>query len=189
MTGQQQRNDESVRIHCVFVLQASDLDHLPSTLGWRQDTFKRVSAGHASKLTGTETGSRHTSYSRMNHAAFFCKGMTADNGCSADRLSNSHLSVSSKWQTLGMAVWGAIAKRHQTDLITMRQNLTAVQYNEQVLRPHIFLFFQQHGPALTSRCDNTSLLPTPANSANLLTACLATANINAMNPWPAFLLT
>lgn len=57
-------------------------------------------------------------------------------------------------------VCGASIEGHQMDLITMHHNLTAVQYIQQVLHPHILLFFQQHVPALTYMHDCT-VLPLP----------------------------
>ena len=43
-------------------------------------------------------------------------------------------------------VWAGIAANVHTPLVFIRGNLTAARYINEVLRPHLIPFNQQHGP-------------------------------------------
>ena len=72
-----------------------------------------------------------------------------------------------------------IAANVHTPLVFIRCNLTAVRYVDEVLRPHLIPFLQQHGPLIFMQ-DNA-----PAHRARATAVTLQAANVNRLVPWPA----
>ena len=54
----------------------------------------------------------------------------------------------------GVMVWGAISTTGRSQLVTVRGNLTAQRYINDVLQPHLFPFVQQHLGPLIFQQDN-----------------------------------
>ena len=51
-------------------------------------------------------------------------------------------------------VWGGISLNHKTDLVIIDGNMTAERYIDQVLRPHVVPFLQQHNDTRILQQDN-----------------------------------
>ena len=58
-----------------------------------------------------------------------------------------------------LMVWGGIMSGQKTDLVVMQDNLTALRYIDDVLRPHVIPFLHNQGPGLLS--NMTLQDPTP----------------------------
>ena len=50
--------------------------------------------------------------------------------------------------------WGGITGTHRTQLVILNGAITGLRYRDEVDRPHIVPFLQQHGPGLTLQQDN-----------------------------------
>ena len=76
-------------------------------------------------------------------------------------------------------VWGGITAAGKTPLVTVRGNLTARRYIDEVLQPHVITYFQNQ--RFTFMHDNA-----PAHRAAITTQFLQANNIPVLNPWPAY---
>ena len=54
----------------------------------------------------------------------------------------------------GVMAWGGISGTHRTQLVILNGAITGLRYRDEVVRPHIVPFLQQHGPGLTLQQDN-----------------------------------
>ena len=76
-------------------------------------------------------------------------------------------------------VWGGITAAGKTPLVTVRGNLTAHRYVDEILRPHVVAAIQNQGQ--TFMHDNA-----PAHRARLTTQFLHENNVPVLQPWPAY---
>ena len=77
-------------------------------------------------------------------------------------------------------VWGGITENFRTQLVPIRENITAQWYINNVLTPHVVPFFQTQGQGFTFMHDNAA-----PHRARVTTAFLNQNNINVLRPWPA----
>ena len=77
-------------------------------------------------------------------------------------------------------VWAAISANMCSRLVLVQGNLTARRYVDDVLRPHLIPFKNQHVQPMTFQQDNA-----PAHRAIATRDFLQAANVQVMNPWPA----
>ena len=54
----------------------------------------------------------------------------------------------------GVMAWGGMTGTHRTQLVILNGAITGLRYRDEVVRPHIVPFLQQHGPGLTLQQDN-----------------------------------
>src|SRR6266853_1117998 len=102
----------------------------------------------------------------------------------SERYSEPFIVPHDRYGGRSIIVWGAISVTGKTELVTLRGNITAQRYVDDIVRPHIVPFmrdheqrvlFQQdnarpHTAAVTMRCfdeENVDLLPWPARSPDL----------------------
>ena len=78
----------------------------------------------------------------------------------------------------GVMVWGAICNDQKTRLVTIQGNLTAQRYRDEVLRPVVLPFVQQHQGTLFQH-DNAR-----PHTARLTTDFLNRQNVDVL-PWPS----
>ena len=77
-------------------------------------------------------------------------------------------------------VWGGItAAGKKTLLVTVRGNLTARRYIDEVLQPRVITTFQNQG--FTFMHDKA-----PPHRAAITTQFMQANNISVLNPWPAY---
>ena len=78
-------------------------------------------------------------------------------------------------------VWGGITSHGRTQLVIEAENLTAVRYSYEIIRPHVLPFLQgQHGVFILQQ-DNAR-----PHVARVVTDFLGQQNVNTL-PWPAVL--
>ena len=76
-------------------------------------------------------------------------------------------------------VWGGICSEGKTDLVVLDGNLNAERYIDQVLRPVVLPFVQQHNNRTLFQHDNAR-----PHIARIVKEFLQTNNVNVL-PWPA----
>ena len=77
-------------------------------------------------------------------------------------------------------VWGGITEYFRTQLVPIRENISAQWYINNVLTPYVVPFFQTQGQGFTFIHNNSA-----PYQARVTTAFLNQNNINVLRPWPA----
>lgn len=85
-----------------------------------------------------------------------------------------------RWGGASVMVWGGISLNHRTDLVVIDGNMTAQRYIDQVLRPHVVPFFEDHADLRILQQDNAR-----PHAARLTREFLDDQEINVMG-WPAY---
>ena len=74
-------------------------------------------------------------------------------------------------------VWGGISSRGRTALVVVDGTLTGIRYRDEIIRPHVLPFVQQHNATLQQ--DNAR-----QHVALVVIDFLIQNNVNVL-PWPA----
>lgn len=85
-----------------------------------------------------------------------------------------------RWGGHSVMVWGGISLNHKTDLVIIDGNMTAQRYIDQVLRPHVVPFLQQHNDTRILQQDNAR-----PHAARVTREFLENQEIHVMD-WPAY---
>ena len=74
-------------------------------------------------------------------------------------------------------MWDGISSRGRTALVVVDGTLTGIRYHDEIIRPHVLPFVQQHNATLQqdNACPHVALV---------VTDCLIQNNVNVL-PWPA----
>ena len=75
-------------------------------------------------------------------------------------------------------VWGGISHRLKSQLVVINDNFTAGRYRDEILRPHVIPFLQQHN--LTLQQDNAR-----PHGARICQVILANNNVQPLD-WPPY---
>lgn len=71
-----------------------------------------------------------------------------------ERFAQCNILEFDRWGGPNVMVWGAVSVHHRSELVVIQGNLTAAQYIEQVLQPHVIPFFEAHPEVRVYQQDN-----------------------------------
>ena len=74
--------------------------------------------------------------------------------CAGERYANACVEEYESQGGGGVMAWGGITGTHWIQLVILNGAITGHRYRDEVVRPHIVPFLQQHGPGLTLQQDN-----------------------------------
>ena len=96
-----------------------------------------------------------------------------------ERFTDNCVRQRNRWGGPSVMVWAGISSRHRTPLVVVNETLTAQRYIDQILRPYLLPFLQDHPDVTIFQQDNAR-----PHAARLTTAFLQTHNVEVMEWMP-----
>lgn len=97
-----------------------------------------------------------------------------------ERFADACVRQANRWGGASVMVWGGITARHRTPLVVLDGTLTAQRYVDNILRPVVLPFLEQHADVTTLQQDNAR-----PHSARVTRDFLNENNVTVME-WPPY---